>query len=203
MYISYKLMAVFWTLAEGIILVFMRWGFLFLKKGQERQNGFLISFAILLALLTSLFFWGENAFGKIIDLEKGLHLSAYRWAIWNFFCSLWVILEGVIMIYGFRIYKILKSIFKNEIPKKAKVPVKRADFAWGIPLLVLFFLLFYSFFECTVLSMIIKHGMDAKNLRNVSLFYIRICGLFWIFFEWVIALLTIKIYVLLKSERGV
>lgn len=200
MYILYKLMALFWTLSEGIILIFMRWGFLSLKKGEARQRGFFIFLAVLLTLLISLFFWGEMAFGKIMDLEKGLHLAAYRWAIWNLFCSFWVILEGVIMIYGFRIYKLLKPVFKNEDPKEGKLPLK--DPAWGIPFLILVFLSFYAFYEWAVLSITMKHGMDAGNLRNVSLFYIRLCGIFWIIFEWIIAFLAIKIYALIRSKRG-
>lgn len=196
MYLLYKSMALFWTLAEGLILIFIRWGFLFIKKGEGRQRDFLIFFATTFALLISLLFWGETILGRIVDLQKGIHLAAYRWALWNLFCTLWVILEGGIMIYGFRIYKRFKLTFQDQDLAKNN---PRTNVAYGMPLLIASLFALYIFYECNLLSTIARYGLDARSLYRISIFYIRICGLFWILFEWIIAVLVIKIYVALKE----
>ena len=102
-------MALFWTFAEGVILLFIRQGFLFLKTGEGRQKKFLISCAVCFALLACLLFLGEVALERVLDLERGFNRSIYRWALWNFFCTLWVVVEGAFMLYLMESFRALNK----------------------------------------------------------------------------------------------
>ncbi len=195
-------MALFWTLAEGLILFYVRAGFLFFKEGKKRQKTFLTICVITFGFLILLLFGGEYFFGKIIDLRQDIHLMVYRWALWNFFCTLWVILEGVIMIYVLRIYKtLMPPLQKKNLKIEKSHPVKNG-LTWGIPVLIFPFFALYIFYEYNLLSLFNKDLLDAKSIFHISSFYIRICGLFWILFEWVVAFYGIKTYFFLK-RRGV
>ena len=195
----YKSMALFWTLAEGLIVFFLRWGFLSYSRGEGRQRGFLIFSLILFALFCGLLFLGENLFGRILDLQQGHHLRIYRWALWNFFCTLWVVLEGLIMIYMIRIYRELRpSPARSRAFKPGNNSVRNRTM-FGVPVLVFSLFTFYLFYQFNLLALVGSHDLDPKGIYRISVFYIRICGLFWILFEGVAALLTLKAYVTLKS----
>ena len=192
-------MALFWTFAEGLILIYLRWGFLSFNKGEGKQRAFLIFCIAVFALLLWLMFGGEVFFAKFVDLEQGFNLSVYRWALWNFFCTLWVLLEGIIMVYVLRIYKTLKQPYKNKGLKTGKNSLLGANFNYGIPLLIVSLFTLYFFYEYNFVSMVNKNVLDAKSIYRISLFYIRVCGFFWILFEWIVAFIGIKAYLFLKT----
>ena len=191
-------MALFWTFAEGLILFTLRSAFFSLKKRVDKsQPSFLIFCVIIFALFICLMFCGEIFFGKFLDLQQALNLTFYRWALWNFFCTLWVIMEGIIMVYVLRIYNTLKYLLKKDL-KSGKNNMVRIRLSYGILLLALPLFALYAFYEYNILSIISRYGLDAKSLRFMSLFYIRVCGIFWILFEWIIAFIGIKTYFMLK-----
>ena len=195
-------MALFWTFAEGLILIYMRWGVLFLRRGEERQRIFLFFCIVIFFLLFCLMFRGENFFGGFMDLEQGHNLKVYRWALWNFFCTLWVILEGIIMVYVLVLYKTLTFHLKNSdvIIKKEKRQRTKSNITYGIPLLIISLFSLYIFYEYNLISIIENNVIDGKAIYRISLFYIRICGLFWIIFEWIVAYVGIKTYRLMKES---
>ncbi|MDY7038552.1 MAG: hypothetical protein SV375_20665, partial [Thermodesulfobacteriota bacterium] len=194
--------ALFWTFAEGLILFYMRWGVLFLRRGEGRQRIFLFFCVVIFLLLFCLMFGGENYLSGFLDLEQGHNLKVYRWALWNFFCTLWVILEGIIMIYVLVLYKTLTFHLKNNdvIIKKEKRQRTRSNITYGIPLLIINLFSLYIFYEYNLISLIENNVIDGKAIYRISLFYIRICGLFWILFEWIVAYVGIKTYRLMKES---
>ena len=46
--------------------------------------------------------------------------------------------------------------------------------------------------------------MEPRGIHNVAVFYVRICGILWIAFEWVVAIYGIRTWSLLKKmeEKG-
>ncbi len=138
-------------------------------------------------------------------MRKDNYLLLYRWALWNFFCTIWVVLEGAIMIYVLRLYKNIREASKQtNAPRangKRRIPVVRWDF--GIPLLAGLLFSFYFFYQYNLFAMALGDGsLDGWGIYRVSVFYIRICGLFWILFEWVVAIIGIRTYGLFKSIKG-
>ena len=183
MYTFYQSMALFWTLAEGLILVFFRGGWLSIAGREKPQTTVAVLCAGLFVFLVCLMFAGESLFARLgVDLEKASYLVAYRWGLVTFFCTLWVILEGIIMIYVLRVYRLVRT--RPERAGEGELSVRRSS-VFGVSLLILLFILFYAFYEIHLGSMQIYH---------LSVFYIRLCGLFWIVFEWVIAIVGLRTY---------
>jgi len=189
MFLLAKWMALFWTFAEAVILLYVRWGYFTLKKEEANQKSILIVSSLLFVFLIIWIMGPEPAVERLFGLPEAHALTFYRWGVWNFLCTLWVVLEGSIMIYVVRIYGILAS----------RVQKKRGRWA---TLIALTLFAFFALFEGAFLTAALSHGMDTGHIYRVSLFYIRICGLLWILFEWIVAVYGIKTYSLLKGRGG-
>lgn len=188
-------MALFWTLAEGLILIVLRWGLMSLRGEQSGQKVFVTCAVALFGILPAIVFGGEMLVQRFIPL-KGSLLIFYRWGLWALMCTLWVVLEGIIMVYVIQIYKILKS----AITLRGQRREARISSTPGIPLLVCSLFGFYLFYEVVLLHTILSCGLDVRAVYQISLFYIRICGVFWILFEWIVAFVGIRTYLLLKGR---
>ncbi len=201
MYLFIKSMAFFWTLAEAIILVCVRWGHL-LAAGEERpqRRAFVVTGAGLV-LSFVLLFLGEPLLGRFVDLDVRLSLTLYRWALWNFFCTVWVVLEGCIMVYVCRIFRTLKAVEERSKTGSATGGPSTKSLTTGIPILVGAFLFVYTAYQAGLFCAVDRFGLDAGPVARISLFYIRICGVFWILFEWVVAVKGIRAYRILKQRN--
>jgi hypothetical protein len=202
MYTFYQSMALFWTLAEGLILVFLRSGWLSVSGRSKRQSASAFLCAGLFVSLICLMFAGESLFEKLImELEKVSYLVAYRWGLVTFFCTLWVILEGVIMIYVLRVYRLVRR--RTEGARVRGLSFKPSS-TLVVPLLVMSLISFYAFYEVHLVYLIGKYDLGTRPIYHLSVFYIRLCGLFWIVFEWIIAVVGFRTYRELKrwGESG-
>ena len=61
------------------------------------------------------------------------------------------------------------------------------------------FLAVYSLYQYKLFTLVEAGTIDAAGIYRISLFYIRLCGLFWILFEWVVAVAGIRTYRLMKK----
>lgn len=203
MYVIAKSMALFWTLAEGFILISMRWGYLTLKKGQGNQKRFVATCVTLFVCFAFLMLDGESAFRGFEDFNRRL----YRWVLWNFFCTLWVFLEGIIMVYVYRIYRQLKPCPRNRgqemrLISRTNQGSGLPEFRFGPFILMVFFLGVFISYAFGLVSVTHRHSLGFVEIDRISLFYIRICGIFWIIFEWIVAVLGIRSYFIIKRSGG-
>ena len=106
------------------------------------------------------------------------------------------------MVYVLALYEILTPHLKKSdlIIKKEKRRRTRSGITYGIPVLIISLFSLYIFYEYNLLSIIDKNVIEDKGIYRISLFYIRICGLFWILFEWIVAYVGIKTYRLMKES---
>lgn len=187
-------MALFWTLVEGTILVFLRWGYLRAANRASGQKWFIASCVILFALLVLLVIMGQGLVQEFRDLpETGL--SLYRRSLWGFLCTIWVFLEGWIMLLVIRIYGLLSH---RSTGKSASIGL-RQEREWLIPSIMgLALFALFAGYTSGFVGTALKHGMELRGIHNVGAFYVRICGIFWIAFEWVVAIYGLKAYSLLK-----
>ncbi len=191
-----KLMALFWTAVEAAVLVAVRRGHRVASGGEERQRGEVIALGAGLAAAGGLLFLAEPLAGRFLDLETRLPQALFRWALWNFFCTVWVVLEGCIMIYVCRLYRILRD---------SAVSFRRLGGGAGcsgVWLLAAGFLGLFLLYQAGLLHAVDRYGLEAGPVVRVSLFYVRICGLFWVLFEWVVAVQGFRAYGLLKRQGG-
>lgn len=189
-----KIMGIFWLFAEGLVMVYIRKGFIFLKKGEARQKSFIcfcITFFVLLFCLN---------FGEEINLDRYLgikyrSLSYFYYSyLWNFFCTLWVAIEAAIVIYIFKIYNLLR------IALEKKKPILNMTLLFGPGIFFLLLFLFYVAYHLYLGSLVDMDGYNHRNIQNSFNFYIKICGIFWILIEWVVGLIGLKIFFLLKKK---
>lgn len=191
-----KLMALFWTAVEAAILVAVRRGHRVASGGEERQRGEVLALGAGLLGAGGLLFLAEPLAGGVLDLETRLPQALFRWALWNFFCTVWVVLEGSIMIYVCCLYRVLRASAASS-----ERPVAGGGFS-GVWLLAAGFLGLYLLYQAGLLHAVGQYGLEAGPVVRVSLFYVRICGLFWILFEWVVAVQGFRAYGLLKRQGG-
>ncbi len=178
-----KGMAIFWTFAEGFILIFLRGLFLNLKE-QKKQNGFIVISCVLFILLTWVIMYGQ----KFIPLPTSNY--GYQIMFWNFFCTLWVVLEGTSVFYAFQIYKHIKKI--NPAVWTAYI----------LPLLVVGAFGFFIFYQSYAIFVCQKYHLYKDEFYNMQLFYVRICGVFWITFEWLAVVIWLRLFSLLKEDQS-
>jgi len=114
--------------------------------------------------------------------------------LWNFFCTLWVAIEAAIVIYIFKIYNLLR------IALEKKKPILNMTLLFGPGIFFLFLFLFYVAYHLYLGSLVDMDGYNHRNIQNSFNFYIKICGIFWILIEWVVGLIGLKIFFLLKKK---
>lgn len=193
-----RVMGLFWLFAESFCLVFVRWGYYDLlpektDRGQRRFVLFLSAGFMLLVFLT---------FSQDLILERMLPpsvsvsdsiLAYYYSSLWRLFCTLWVLIEGVIAIYVVRISGLFSG--RKDLSRSKIDPLM-------LVFLVLFSLIYISY-EVPFFRVVLSGSINWKTVMNISRFYIKLCGFFWIFFEWVVAILGWRIYrSLSKWGRG-
>jgi hypothetical protein len=195
MYLFVKSMAFFWTLAEAAILVAVRWGF-HLAAGREGGPRGIAAAVVGTSALGVLLFLGEPLIGRFLDLDERLVRSLYRWGLWNFFCTVWVVLEGCIMIYVLRLGRMLRA--ETALSGKRSPPTSEP--LASLALLTGGLLLLYGSYQAGLLHAVDRFELGPGPVARVSLFYIRVCGVFWIVFEWVVAVEGIRAYRALKRQ---
>lgn len=178
-------MALFWTLAEVSILIAMHWGLSRLKGSQYNKAMMMIS-ATLFALIIIFYALGREWLFWHNNLDLGSRqLSIYRTFTWNLFCTLWVVLEAIIALYVWRIYLLLK-----------RKPARPPDYRFALTVLIVAPFALFLAYHYMAWSVISSTEMGAQQIVNLSRFYIRLCGVFWISIEWFIAItgfLTIRV----------
>jgi hypothetical protein len=193
------LMGLFWLFAEGLLMVFVRKGMLFLETGRSRQSAFLLFCLTLFAAIVFLYAGKGPILDRLRIAPGALTNTLYDGYLWNFICTLWVLIEGAIAVYVFRVYRRLKC-------PEARGPVSGRRFT-GLAILILW-ALFLAGFGCYhgFLGLYLLSGrssLSASAIVNILRFYIKICGLFWILIEWVVAVIAIKTSLILKGGNHV
>ncbi|MBW1800975.1 MAG: hypothetical protein JRJ85_09615, partial [Deltaproteobacteria bacterium] len=200
MYLFSKSMALIWTFAELLILVMVRWVFFILQDRRKHFRDVVLFSALLFCILGVLLIAGEDIFERFLDLHPRRNLMLYRRLLWNFFCSVWVMLEGVIMIYVFRIYRTLSAVSgRNAAPLTVRSLPKKRGGPWPLLFLIAGFLFLFILYQYGLVSVAYRYDIPLRGIYRMSIFYVRICGIFWIIFEWVVALFGIRTYHIMRS----
>ena len=192
-----KIMGLLWLLAEGLIMVYMRKVFLFLAKGDTDQKNYLIiwiTFFIILTLFNFSLELNLNNFFKFFNFLS--HHRYYNGYVWNFLCTLLLVIEGAIVIYSFKIFRLLKGAIEGRQYTQA-TSLRYESF-----ILFVIFLVLYLIYHLYLNSLIGATGLRDSNIKNIFFFYIKLCGIFWILFEWAVALIGIKVFFLLKRMQS-
>jgi hypothetical protein len=193
-------MALFWALAEIWILLFLIRG-IATAGGKavdlRRYSAIFVASAI---TATAFAFEGTTIAAKLLQLNSPLAAYFYQYAQWHFFCTFWVVLEGVIMILVFRIHSMLKNSLRHA---STTLPVPGCSAAVARILttaLILCFFAFFVIYEYQTWSLMRSVPFSLYQLNRISTFFINICGFFWVVFDGVVALLGLKTFKLIRNK---
>jgi len=189
-----KTMGIFWLFAEGLVMIYIRNGFIYLRKGEAKQEVFLFFCITAFIVLACLNFGEEISLNRYLALKHRSLGYFYYSYLWNLLCTLWVAIEAAIVIYVFKIYNLLRIALVN------KRPILKRAFLFGPGIFFLFLFLFYIAYHSYLGSLIDMEGYSHKNMQNSFNFYIKICGMFWILIEWLVGLIGFKIFFLLRKK---
>ncbi len=191
-----KSMGILWLFAEGLIMLYVRKGYRVLTGGEGRQQAFFrfctgaFILLVFLRLAGTLGMEGlPGAGGRLFGFRY------YNGYVWNLYCTLWVVIEGVIVIYVFRIYRLIRAAAdggERHVPSPGRGPL----------ILTLVSLALYAGYHGHLTHLISAADLSRSAVHNLLRFYIKICGLFWILFEWYVALAGIRIFLLMKRHQG-
>ena len=178
----FRVMAVSWLLAEGIFLVYARWAAGAVRGEEKLQVRFVTVCAVLFILLAGTVFFGEPLFKALFPRSRKMDLFLYRSSLWNLFCILWVIIEGLIILYIARIDRAMEGHEGTA-----------GGFSAAVVLLVVLPFAFYLLYQAQMVSVVERYRLGIVAASRISRFFIRLCGFLWIAFEWAAALLGLRI----------
>jgi len=203
-YFSYT-MALFWVFAELFIIAYMIKGISFIVQDGKKHHGFIFFAGVFFILLIFVTFFRNQIYSQFPDLPNAMQKKFYGYALWHFYCSQWLVFEATITLYILRIYALMKqsmgNLTKGNLTKtKKKWSTIELVTIYGVPgFLVLYALFFISYEYLTFLAMQ-NDSINWPQLNHIYLFYVKICGIFWIIIDGAAAFLGYKIFRFLKTN---
>lgn len=102
------------------------------------------------------------------------------------------------MLYVVSIYFLIKGSIAEENETIRTFNVYSTFIKVGIVILLTFLYILYHYYAFNVYG---KYSLKVNELNNILIFFRRIIGLFWIAFEWTIAIFIFKVYFLLNRMK--
>ena len=192
-----KTVAIVITLLEGVCIIYLRWVVRFLEEGHTQQRIFIGICSCLFMTFAWLFYGGKAVVGNWIYLEYGISNWIYTILLWDFFGTLMVCFDCIVLYYGIRIYF---QIRKGYMSKAGEIyPPFQGSFTfmvWGLLFIVLATFVFYQYFCIHVYQ---TYRLSSAHVHRMSDFYRRISSVYFIIFEGSITVVALKIYMYLKK----
>jgi hypothetical protein len=187
-------MAIFWVFAEGLIVLFIRRGYLFIKTGDSAQKTVCYVSATVFIIIACLPFVKLMHLDRLPVLNDLFGLRLYHKYLWSFYCTIWVALEGAALIYVLKTYLLLRDAFGKNSPLLHET-IKYSQVLFFVILLAVF--AGYHFY---IESFIANNFVTSVYIKNIFTLYVKICGIFWVIIEWLIGFGCLKIFFLLKRK---
>lgn len=194
-------MALFWAMAEIWILLFLIRGIATACGKPVRIRRHRLLCCLSGVLLSILAFGGTRIARQLTLFQTPLALHVYRCAQWHFFCTFWVIFEGLIMIYVFRIYVMLKRSGPNGETNAFNSDPLTTYFRMAAVALISLFAGFYGLYEYHTWILMRTSALTYIHVNRISTFFINVCGVFWVLFDGGVAILGYHTFKLLHRHR--
>lgn len=114
----------------------------------------------------------------------------------------WLFAEGLIMVWvrgGLVYLETGRSRFRvSRLLKTPTSPGPRFP-GWGMALLCALFLAGFGIYHGYLHLLVGRSALSGQAIVNILRFYIKTCGVFWILIEWIVALIGVKTYLVLKG----
>jgi len=197
-YFSYT-MALFWIFAELFIIMYIQKGVSFITQDGKKHHGFPVVAGIFFILLIFATFFRQHLYPLLPDIPDGMRQRFYNYTLWHFYCSQWVVFEAVITLYILRVYaRVLQAAFRSNKRMLQRWNSIERVAVIGIPVFPVIYAFMFAGYEFLTFSALQDALIDGKQLHHIYLFYIKICGVFWIIIDAGAAFIGFKILRFLK-----
>jgi len=199
-YFSY-IMALFWVFAELFIIIYIKKGLSFIIQDGKKHNGFIVFAGVFFILLIYVTFFRNHIYSLFPDMPNTMLKKFYDYSLWHFYCSQWVVFEASITLYILRVYaQMQQSVCQSgRIVKKWRAVERFA--AFGVPAFLVTYAFIFAGYEFLTFSVLQSALISQLQLYQINLFYIKICGIFWIAIDGGAAFLGYKILRFLKTHN--
>jgi hypothetical protein len=199
-YFSY-MMALFWVFAELFIIIYIKKGISFIIQDGKKHYGFIVFAGVFLILLVFTTFFRNHVYLLFPDVPNVIQKKFYGYSLWHFYCSQWVVFEASITLYILRVYALMQqSVCQSDQMAKKWVAIERFA-VFGVPSFLLIFVFIFTGYAFLTFSILQDALIDQLQLYHIYLFYIKICGIFWIVIDGWAAFLGYKIFRFLKTHN--
>ncbi len=194
------IMALFWVFAELFIIIFIKKGISFIVQDGKNHYGFIVFAGVFFILLTYATFFRHRIYLLFPNVPNTMQMKFYSYSLWHFYCSQWVVFEASIMFYILRVYALMQqSVCKSGRMAKKWDAIERFAI-FGVPAFLVIYAFIFAGYEFLTFSVLQSALIGLLELYNINLFYVKICGIFWIAIDGGAAFLGYKILCFLKTH---
>ncbi len=199
-YFSY-IMALFWVFAELFIIIYIKKGISFIVRDGKKHYGFMVFAAVFFILLIVATFFRNQIYSLFPDVPNAMQKKFYGYSLWHFYCSQWVVFEASITLYILRVYALIQqSVCRSDRTAERWGVVERFA-VFGVPVFLVIYAVLFAGYELLTFSAMQRDLIAQPQLYHINLFYIKICGVFWIVIDGGAAFLGYKILCFLKTHH--
>ena len=176
-------MALFWVFAELFIIIYVKKGISFILQDGKKHYGFIFFAVVFFILLIFVTFFRNHIYSLFPDMPNAMQKKFYDYSLWHFYCSQWVVFEATIALYILRVYAWMQQSVcqSGGLVKKWRVVERFA--AFGVPAFLVTYAFIFTGYEFLTFSVMQSALIAQLQLYHINLFYIKICGIFWISIE--------------------
>lgn len=181
-------MAMFWIFVQQVCLCFIKLAY---EKIMERPRRARLCYVVQGAAFVGLMIFafdlmlGVSCFWRYIPREAWPFYGRLKW---NFLCWVMLVLDALLVAYGWRIYK-LYTRGADKFALSSPLRVAAEDLA-----IVAVFLAPFIWYHMGMTSFAIRYGLPDEDVRTLQFFFIKIANFFYAFFEGTAAVLIWKVY---------
>lgn len=199
-YFSY-IMALFWVFAELFIIIYIKKGISFIIQDGKKHYGFIVFAGVFFILLIFATFFRHHIYSIFPDVPNAMQKKFYGYTLWHFYCSQWVVFEASITFYILRVYALMRQSVCQSSRMVKKWDVVERSAVFGVPAFLIIYAFIFAGYECLTFSVLQSALISQVQLYHINLFYIKICGIFWIAIDSGAAFLGYKILRFLKTHH--
>jgi len=201
-YFSY-IMALFWVFAELFIIIFFKKGISSIIQDGKKHYGFIVFAGVFFILLVFATFFRQHIYSLFPDVPNAMQKKFYGYSLWHFYCSQWVVFEASITLYILRVYALMQQsvCHSGRMFKKWSFVERFAVFV--VPAFLVIYAFIFAGYEFLTFLVLQNSLIDQLQLYHINLFYIKICGIFWIAIDGGAAFLGYKILRFLKIHNKI
>jgi hypothetical protein len=194
-------MALFWVFAELFIIIYIKKGISSIIQDGKKHHAFIVFACVFFMLLFFATFFRQYFYQLFPNPPGAMQKKFYGYSLWHFYCSQWVVFEAGITFYILRVYALMRQSVcrSNRLVEKWRIIERFAIF--GVSAFLFLYASLFIGYEFLTFSALRTDRINQEQLYHIYLFYIKICGIFWIAIDGGAAFLGYKIFRFLKNHQ--